>query len=256
VWNRGALGVTNILFNAATFFVVGVYGYTIRQSELARRHNQQLLEELRAAQQQLQDLAVTEERNRLARDLHDSAKQQVFALSAQLDAVHSLIRRDPDAAERHLVQSEQLADTLRQELATFILELRPSAFGTAGLATALRQYANDWSQHSVIAVTVHIQDERVLPREVEYTLFRIAQEALANVARHSQAQRVDVRLDYTPDRVTLTIEDDGQGFDPQQISTGVGTHSMQERAATLPRGVLTLETAHGRGTRMTVQCQS
>ena len=115
LWNRGAPGLTNVLFNAATFFVVGVYGYTIRQSDFARRNNQQLLEELRATQQQLQDLAVTEERNRLARDLHDSAKQQAFALSAQLDAVHSLIRRNPDAAERHLVQAEQLADTLRQE---------------------------------------------------------------------------------------------------------------------------------------------
>ncbi len=145
LWNRGAPGLTNILFNAAAFFVVGVYGYTVRQSEFARRHNQQLLEELRAAQQQLQDLAVTEERNRLARDLHDSAKQQAFALSAQLDAVHSLIHRDPSTAERHLVQAEQLADTLRQELATFILELRPSAFGNAGLATALRQYVADWS---------------------------------------------------------------------------------------------------------------
>jgi signal transduction histidine kinase len=255
LWLRGASSLTSILFNAAAFFVVGVYGYTMRQSEFARRHNQQLLEELRAAQQQLQDLAVTEERNRLARDLHDSAKQQAFALSAQLDAVHSLIHRDPSTAERHLVQAEQLADTLRQELATLILELRPSAFGNAGLATALRQYVADWSQQSAINVVVHVQDERVLPREVEHTLFRIAQEALANVARHSQAHRVDVRLDYTPDRLSLTIQDDGQGFDPQQITAGVGTHSMHERAAMLPRGALTLETAHGRGTRMTVQCQ-
>ena len=80
------------------------------------------------------------------------------------------------------------------------------------------------------------------------------QEALANIARHSQAHHADVRLDYTPDRVTLTIQDDGQGFDPQQITAGLGTHSMRERAATLPRGALTLDTAHGRGTRMTVQC--
>jgi two-component system, NarL family, sensor histidine kinase LiaS len=254
LWSRGAPGLVNLLLNAAAFFFVGAFAYTLRQAEQIRREKEQLVDELQASQRRVQDLAVAAERNRLARDLHDSAKQQAFALSAQLDAVHSFILRDPHAAERHLDQAEQLADSLRQELATLILELRPSAFGDAGLATALRQYAADWSRQSAIVVVVHVHGERVLPREIEETLFRIAQEALANVARHSRAHTTDLQLDYTADRVTLTIQDDGQGFEPQQITAGVGTHSMRERAATLPHGALTLDTAQGRGTRVIVQC--
>ena len=120
LWNRGAVGVINILLNTAAFFFAGVFAYLLRQAEQTRREKEQLLQELRATQRQLQDLAVVEERNRLARDLHDSAKQQAFALSAQLDAAHSLIWRDLPAAERHLGQAEQLADNLRHELAGMI----------------------------------------------------------------------------------------------------------------------------------------
>ncbi len=254
LWTRGTDGILSILFSIAAFVFTAVYGYTIRQVELARHQNEHLLGELRAAQQQLQSLAVADERNRLARDLHDSAKQQAFALSAQLDAVQSLIRRDQSAAERHLAQAVQLADTLRQELAALILDLRPPALGTLSLGEAVRQYAEEWSQHSLIAANVRVQGQRALPPEVERALFRVAQEALANVARHSQAQTVTIGLGYMEDGVALTIQDDGQGFAPDRIAPGVGLHSMRERAATLPDGLLTLDTAPGRGTRVTVQC--
>jgi signal transduction histidine kinase len=254
LWTRGTDGLTSILFSIAAFVFTAVYGHTIRQVELARHQNEHLLGDLRAAQEQVQALAVAEERNRLARDLHDSAKQQAFALSAQLDAVQSLIGRDQSAAERHLDQAVQLADTLRQELAALILDLRPPALGNLSLAEAVRQYAAEWSQQSMITANVRVQGQRALPPEVERTLFRVAQEALANVARHSQAQTVTVGLGYTEDGVALTIHDDGQGFATDRIAAGVGLHSMRERAATLPDGRLTLDTAPGRGTRVTVQC--
>ena len=256
LWSRGARGLVYMLLSAVGFFFLGVFAYTLRQAEQIRREKEQLLEELQLSQRRVQELAVAAERNRLARELHDSAKQQAFALSAQLDAVHSLIHRDPHAAERHLEQAEQLADSLRQELATLILELRPSAFGTVSLASALRQYAADWSRQSAIDVVVQVQGERALPREVEEALFRIVQEALANVARHSHAHTTEVQLDYTADRVRLMIQDDGQGFEPQLITVGLGTHSMRERAATLPCGALTLDTAPGHGTRVIVHCQT
>jgi signal transduction histidine kinase len=256
LWNRGASGAINILLNTAAFFFVGVFAYLLRQAEQNRREKEQLLEELRATQRQLQNLAVAEERNRLARDLHDSVKQQAFALSAQLDAVHSLIGRDPPAAERHLCEAEQLADSLRHELAGMILELRPPALGHQGLPAALRQYAAEWARQSAIEATVDVQGERALPSEVENTLFRIVQEALSNVARHSQARTAGVRLEYAPGCVTLMIQDDGQGFDPQQINAGVGAYSMRERAALLPNGVLSLESMLGQGTRVIVRCQA
>jgi signal transduction histidine kinase len=138
LWSRGADGLVSILFNISAYGFITAYGYTLRQVDATCNQNEQLVGELRSAQQQLHDLAVAEERNRLARDLHDSTKQQAFALSAQLDAVRSLIGRDPSAAERHLHQAEQLADSLRQELAAMILDLRPPALGQQSLPGALR----------------------------------------------------------------------------------------------------------------------
>lgn len=252
LWMRGQEVVPVILFNAAVFGLCSVFGQALREVEIARRENASMLEELRAAQRQVQDLAIAEERNRLARDLHDSAKQQAFALSAQLDAARSLLGRDPTAAARHLSQAEQLADLLRQELATLILELRPPALGDHSLADALRRYLAEWSQQSGIATDFQVHGERALLREVEHTLFRLFQEALANVARHSRARRVEVQLDCREAQVRLSVTDDGQGFDPTLAPPGLGTQSMRERAAALPNGTLTLDSAPGKGTVVTV----
>ena len=251
-WARGSSFIPVIFFNAAVFFMCVVFGRNLRVIEFARRENALMLEELRAAQRQVQDLAIANERNRLARDLHDSAKQQAFALSAQLDAARSLLQRDPAAADRHLLQAEQLADQLRQELATLILELRPSVLGEQSLADALNIYLTEWSQQTGIETEFHVEAERAIAREMELTLFRICQEALANVSRHSQAGRVAVTLDYRSDPLKLTIQDDGHGFDPEQIREGVGTQSMRERAATLPAGIFTLVSNPGQGTLVTI----
>ena len=215
---------------------------------LARRLNQ-MAEQLQSLLASRQVLATLEERNRIARDLHDSAKQQAFALAAQLGAARSLLKRDLQTAEACLRESEYLADDLRQELANLILELRPPALKDKGLATALRDYVADWSRHSHMATDVHVQGERALPLELEQTLFRIAQEALANVARHSHAHHVGLQLDYANDSVTLAIADDGQGFDSGILRNGVGLHSMRERVESL-KGTLIIESAPGRGTRV------
>jgi signal transduction histidine kinase len=99
-----------------------------------------------------------------------------------------------------------------------------------------------------------IVGERPLPAEVEGALFRIVQEALANIGRHSQAQNVELRLIYAPGQLTLTVHDDGQGFEPEQVQSGLGLHSMRERAQALPQGKLILDAAPGRGTCITVHC--
>ena len=123
----------NVLFNAAVFVLTFVFAKSLRETEIARDQNQQLLEELRAAQRQVQDLAVAEERNRLARELHDSVKQQVFATIMQLGAARVLLERDPDAARVHLLEAEQLAQQSGAELSLLIHELRPVALGDKGL---------------------------------------------------------------------------------------------------------------------------
>jgi signal transduction histidine kinase len=255
LWRDPGRVLIPILFNAAVFLLSGTYGRALREAELARQHNESLMEALRAAQGQLQALAISEERNRLARDLHDTAKQQAFALSAQLGAARGLMGRDPARAEERLRQAEELADTLRQELANLVVELRPAAASEQGLAAALRAHAASWSRASEIEALVEVRGERALPREVEDALYRIAQEALANVARHSRARRATILLDFGPQAVQLRVEDDGPGFDPGQTPPGVGLQSMQERAALLPGGALRLDSAPGRGTRLSVTCE-
>ncbi len=120
---------------------------------------------------------------------------------------------------------------------------------TKGLATAVRKHAEDWSRQNEIEIQVNIQNERPVPLNVEQMIFRIIQEALANVARHSQASRVEVGLTYNKLEITCTISDDGLGFNPKEKKGGFGIRSMQERANALGSN-LTLKSAPGDGTRI------
>ncbi len=236
-----------------------VMGGALRQAEAARRHSQALLAELNVAHRQLQDyavqaqkLAVAEERNRLARDLHDSAKQQAFALAAQVAAARALLKRDPRAAEARLGEAEHLSDDLRDELSNLILDLRPPGLADQGLEAALAAYAADWSRQSGIPIAVLTPDGPRLSAETEQALFRLAQEALANIARHSGAAHASLELTRAPGCVILAISDDGLGFEAGGPATGVGLQSMRERIDALG-GTLSLESAPGHGTRITAR---
>jgi NarL family two-component system sensor histidine kinase LiaS len=211
------------------------------------RHLNRMAEQLQNLLDTRQELAVVEERNRLARDLHDSAKQQAFAVAAQIGAARTLINHDPEAAARHIAEAEQLADALRRELSTLVLELRPAALDDRGLIAALREYVEDWSRQSNIASDVRVQGERTLPLEQEQMIFRIVQEALANVARHSEANTVEIQIVYSDDQVICTVEDNGRGFDSERLSGGFGLRSMHERAAA-SGGSLSVESEAGKGT--------
>jgi NarL family two-component system sensor histidine kinase LiaS len=194
------------------------------------------------------DLATLEERNRLARDLHDSVKQQVFAITMQLGAARSLLATDPDEAARHLAEAEQLAKQSQQELAGLIQELRPSDLNKRSLVEALRTFVEDWSRRTMMTADFQAQDERPLPLPVEQALFRVAQEALANVARHSRATTVTVHLDRQADTIYLTVQEDGQGFVvDDRIQTGMGLSNMTERMTAVD-GSLTVTSSPGQGT--------
>jgi NarL family two-component system sensor histidine kinase LiaS len=232
--------------------------FTVRVDDPSGDELGQLAHRLNEMSQQLQglletrrELAVVGERNRLARDLHDSAKQQAFAAAAQISAARKLLEDDPKAAETHIREAERLTFALRQELSSLIQQLRPTALEGKGLAAALNEYAEDWSRQNRIAAEVHVQRQRALPLEIEQTVFRIAQEALANVARHSNASRVEIDLIYTKDVVTCSIHDNGDGFDPETSDKGFGLRSMGERADALG-GNLAIESNQGKGTSISI----
>jgi NarL family two-component system sensor histidine kinase LiaS len=218
--------------------------------QLAQRLND-MSQKLQRLLDTRRELAVVQERNRLARDLHDSAKQQAFAAAAQISAARTLLKRDSGAAEAHIEEAERLTYDLRQELTSLIQGLRPAALEDKGLASAVRAYAADWSRQNGIGLEVRVQGERPLPLEIEQTVFRIVQEALANVARHSAAGSAEIELAYTTCDITCTVSDDGIGFNPKEEHTGFGLRSMRKRA-TAHGAMLTVESAAGEGTRVVV----
>lgn len=221
--------------------------------QMARQLNS-MAEELQNLLAARQQLATLEERNRLARDLHDSVKQQVFAVSMQIGATKLLLRRDIDAAEERLNRAEKLVQQAQQELTSLIRELRPVALEGQGLVAALRELIPQWSQQTEIVANLRVEGSQTLPLTVEEALFRVAQEALSNVARHSQATLVQLTLTLSDETVTLIILDNGQGFDPaQRERRGIGLHSMQERMKTLG-GDAQLESTPGKGTRVVAFC--
>lgn len=219
--------------------------------QLSRRLNQ-MAGQLQNLLHTRQELAALEERNRLARDLHDAVKQQIFATAMQIGAARTVLAENPAAAADRLVEAEALARQAQQELTTLIQELRPAALDDQGLATALRDYAATWSRQNNIPVEFNVQGQRPLPLPAEQALFRVGQEALANVARHSGASQVNIHLAWEAAGVTLTIVDNGRGFDTQAVTGGFGTQGMgilgmRERLAGLG-GRLQLTSQPGKGT--------
>jgi two-component system, NarL family, sensor histidine kinase LiaS len=218
--------------------------------QLARDLNR-MAEQIQTLLAERKDFAVMEERNRLARDLHDSVKQEVFAASMQVAAARALVQRDPAAADERLAGMERLLGQAKRDLATLIQELRPVALDGKGLAAALREYCVNWSRDSGVSATVRAQGEQPLPWEVEQALFRVTQEALANVMRHSGATEVEISVRWEPEAVTLSVTDTGHGFDPVAVDgKGVGLRSMEERLAAVG-GALSIYRASGAG--MTVE---
>ncbi|MGB7116522.1 MAG: sensor histidine kinase [Anaerolineales bacterium] len=222
--------------------------------QLAQRLNR-MAEQLQNLLHTRQKLAALEERNRLARDLHDGVKQQVFATAMQLGTARALIEQDAKAAEKHLDEAEQLARQAQTELTAIIRELYPATLESKGLAPAIEEQIDDWSRLNKISVKVRISDDCSLAKEVEQTIFRVTQEALSNIAKHSQATHVEVELACDQNEVSITISDNGKGFDVDTVEgKGVGLRSMRERVEALG-GDFMVESNPGHGSRLIARCQ-
>jgi signal transduction histidine kinase len=193
-----------------------------------------MAEQVRALLVTRQELAVVEERNRLARDLHDSVKQQVFANALLVRAARKTLIHDPTKAQTHLAEAEELATETQQALVDLIQALRPASMADKGLVAVLQEYTEGWSRRMGIPVAFHIQGERTMPLDQEEALFRVVQEALANVARHSEADNVELHLTWTTAQITMTIQDDGHGFLRRNTARkGSGLANMRERIEAL-----------------------
>jgi signal transduction histidine kinase len=196
------------------------------------------------------ELSVTEERNRLARELHDSMSQQLFSLVLTAETALNLVRTDPERAEGELRTVKELARATMAELRSLIFELRPATLAAEGLVATVRHHAEVLGRVHGVPVEVSVAGARRLDPARELALHRVVQEALHNALQHAAASRVAVDLDLAGDPLTVTVADDGIGFDPDAPglrSRRLGLTSMRERARALG-GSLVLDTAPGRGT--------
>lgn len=193
-------------------------------------------------------LAMLAERQRLARDLHDTVKQKAFALNLQLATARRTLG-DSAGGER-LELAQRLTQQIQQELSQILDEMRASD-AELPFAERVRMRANDWAHTSGAGLGFDIDDIPSMATGTEDSLLRIIDEALSNVLRHSGAQHVDLSLRRTAERVSLIIDDNGSGA-PDESTNGMGLRNMRDRAEALPGGRFEFDSTTGRGTRVTV----
>lgn len=199
--------------------------------------------------------AQEEERRRIARNIHDQLGQQITALRMNLERLRMQSSEASMIAQAE--RTQQLAEELDRSIDFLTWELRPATLDHLGLASALRDLVEGWSDRFHIGAEYSLAGTPVrLPVHVEANLYRLVQEALHNVFKHAQASRVLVSFEGTDAEVLLTVSDDGQGFDIRHVGHGrsdcLGLVSMRERA-TLVGGELVLQSALGQGTSIRVR---
>ena len=225
---------------------VGVQGTARDISE-----RKQIQEALRLYSRALIDAQETE-RQRIARELHDEIGQVLTAVRINLQTAKTA--RDTAEAARHIEDSIRVTDEALRQVRDLSLDLRPPHLDDFGLTTALRWFIDRFSQRTGIVTEFEAtDDEQRLTRETETACFRIAQEALTNVARHAKAKRVSVRLNRNRDQLFLTVKDDGVGFDVKALKdstpVALGLRGMKERASAV-RGRIDIDSADGKGTQV------
>src|SRR3954469_3814892 len=163
------------------------------------------------------ELSIVEERNRLARELHDSVTQQLFGVALAAESASTLLERDPEKAAAQLRRVGTLARGAMEELRAVVFELRPASLEAEGLATVLRKHVDVLRRVSGQDIDLRIGDVPRLPGAPSAQVFRIGQEALRNPLRHAGAEHIGVRLENGSGELVLSVADDGRGFEPTAV---------------------------------------
>jgi two-component system nitrate/nitrite sensor histidine kinase NarX len=197
-----------------------------------------------------QKLAALEERQRLARNLHDAVNQSLFSAGLIADVLPRLWDRDQDEARKSLDDLRRLTRAAQAEMRALLAELRPSAITDTDLGDLLHLLGNALSGRVNIPVAVTVAKEVILPADVQVAFYRVCQEALNNVAKHAKASRVDIELKPEGAATDMRIRDDGQGFDTEQTFSGHYGLSMMRERAEAAGASLTVTSQPGQGTEL------
>jgi signal transduction histidine kinase len=257
-----AAGIGFGLTYVAASLMVAILGSSTQKSDLAQAKSQILLGELQRANRKLQDyaeqveiLAITEERNRLARELHDSVSQTIFSMTLTAQSARILLEKDPSRVANLLDHLQSLSQSALAEMRTLIQEFREHSIVENGLITALKNHATLRKKQDNLDIELKLDHSIRFSPATGETLFRIAQEALNNIVKHARTDHATVELSQQADFATLTITDHGQGYEMNDLHDRfghVGLFSMNERANELGAN-LVIQSAPGSGTMVRVE---
>jgi signal transduction histidine kinase len=240
----------------AAYALFGLLAKAVVESDAARATSEGLLAELREKESQLRDLAVSEERNRLAREIHDTLAQGLTGIVLQLEAAEQAIEESPKDAAPRLARAKDLARESLQEARRSVWNLLPRALEERSVEEALRDEVRRFAAEGQEQTSFDVRGERLhLTPEVQRTLLRVCQESLTNVRKHASATEVSVTLSYEPDWVRLQVLDNGIGIDMSSghcNGSGRGLAGMDERAR-LIQGRFIAEKAGLAGTRVSLE---
>lgn len=218
---------------------------------MAERASQQRLtaanQQLRNYALRVESLAMAQERNRIAREIHDALGHSLTALNLQLETALKLWPNHPEKAQAFVQTAKQLGSTVLQDVRQSVATLRTDPLQRQTLEGAIATLTQNFHTTTSIQPTSTIQISAPLPANLRTSLYRILQEALTNIAKHAHATAVDIQLHQQPEGLRLRIQDNGIGFQPEQNSTGFGIQGIQERTLALG-GTIRLQSAPGQGT--------
>jgi signal transduction histidine kinase len=216
--------------------------------------NANLLEEVRARGE---ELAVLEERDRIAKELHDGVIQSIYSVGLSLQGALSMADRDPEATKTRMDEAIGTLDNVVRDVRSYIFALQPKSVEERGLKNALEELVKDLEVNTLAEATVQLSDDALamIPSPVVGDFIQVVREILSNVARHAQASEVHLACAVREGKtVVLTIEDDGRGFDPETVSRGDGLTNIEERAQRM-HARLTISHRAPRGTVHTLSLQ-
>jgi NarL family two-component system sensor histidine kinase LiaS len=215
------------------------------------RHLNDMAQDLELFLSLKQNIALSDERNRVARELHDTVKQKLFALGLQLATAKSKPAA-MDAASEYILEAETITREAQYDLMEIITQLRPAGTSDTSLYERIGMIADDFKRRFDVSIELNCSDPVQCNAHTEHNVLRVVQEALMNAVRHGKASKIVIASSIGHDAATLTITDNGGGFDAARKTQGFGITSMRDRTRDLPDGIFEISSAAQEGTRITL----